>query len=210
MSSLSNLQRHLLIHNGEKPFECEVCNRKFNQRVNLDKHMKSHETNKSRERPFRCNYLNCYRRFATKNAFNDHVAMHYKRPMPMSVVFVAPAYQLAQDCRVFTDPQIIGSYENVIVPIKTEANMSSVQKPLPNEIKEEQCSPAVNCNILVNEDCELVAALDYFIECQETFSDDEWCSLVNETISPNTQTNLSYNTTISQRSKSLKKLISFH
>ena len=79
MSSLSNLQRHILIHKGEKPYQCEICNRKFNQRVNLDKHLKSHESNKNRERPYQCNYLNCHRKFATSAAYNDHVAMHYRR-----------------------------------------------------------------------------------------------------------------------------------
>merc|ERR1712228_270261 len=37
-ASNQNLQRHLMIHSGEKPFECAVCKRKFRQRDELRRH----------------------------------------------------------------------------------------------------------------------------------------------------------------------------
>jgi uncharacterized Zn-finger protein len=30
------------VHTGEKPFECHLCDRRFNQSNNLNKHLKTH------------------------------------------------------------------------------------------------------------------------------------------------------------------------
>lgn len=38
----SSLQKHKLIHNAERKYECKICGRKFNQSSHLNDHIKTH------------------------------------------------------------------------------------------------------------------------------------------------------------------------
>ena len=40
--TISNLQRHMAVHDGEKPFSCEICTQSFSQKNYLTQHLKSH------------------------------------------------------------------------------------------------------------------------------------------------------------------------
>lgn len=64
------LERHTLIHTGEKPFDCVYCGRKFNQSSSLKNHLRTH----TGERPFNCGF--CERTFAKAANRNDHVRTH--------------------------------------------------------------------------------------------------------------------------------------
>ena len=63
----SNLARHMRIHSNEKPYECDVCEKRFSDSGNLTKHMRIH----SKEKPFKCDV--CKKRYRQANGLKYHM-----------------------------------------------------------------------------------------------------------------------------------------
>ncbi|XP_968302.3 zinc finger protein ZFP2 [Tribolium castaneum] len=58
---------HLESHRPENGFNCDICNRKFHTKSNLEMHIKAHSNNKK----FTCSY--CKKPFVTYDALNEHL-----------------------------------------------------------------------------------------------------------------------------------------
>ena len=66
----SALATHKRTHIGDKPYECDVCNKRFTQSSNLAIHKRTH----TGEKPYECDV--CNKRFSDPSALTKHKRAH--------------------------------------------------------------------------------------------------------------------------------------
>ncbi|XP_078100495.1 uncharacterized protein LOC144513324 [Sander vitreus] len=85
-SRSDELNRHVRIHTGQKPFQCAVCARSFSRSDHLTTHTRTH----TGEKPFSCDV--CGKRFARSDERKRHGRVHVKQQLRAQMM---AAYSLA-------------------------------------------------------------------------------------------------------------------
>ncbi|XP_047242821.1 early growth response protein 4-like [Girardinichthys multiradiatus] len=85
-SRSDELNRHVRIHTGQKPFQCTICARSFSRSDHLTTHTRTH----TGEKPFSCDV--CGKRFARSDERKRHGRVHVKQQLRAQMM---AAYSLA-------------------------------------------------------------------------------------------------------------------
>ncbi|TRY53822.1 hypothetical protein DNTS_002783 [Danionella cerebrum] len=88
LSSASSLDRHMLVHSGERPYKCVICSQTFTTNGNMHRHMKIHEKDASSNPTPSSSPLNKRRRLSTKRRSLDDEVEQTEEPPVKKVTLI--------------------------------------------------------------------------------------------------------------------------
>ncbi|KAG0223854.1 hypothetical protein BGW42_005512 [Actinomortierella wolfii] len=71
-SQRQKAMRHIQTHTGDKPYQCQICRKRFSEANIMAQHMRTH----TGEKPFKCNFPGCDREFSISGALTIHKRVH--------------------------------------------------------------------------------------------------------------------------------------
>ncbi|ORY47855.1 hypothetical protein BCR33DRAFT_736001 [Rhizoclosmatium globosum] len=71
-TKLANLKAHMLTHNGERPFACDLCDKAFTTKNRLKVHQRGH----TNEKPYKCDFPGCDYASKQKCGLSSHMQRH--------------------------------------------------------------------------------------------------------------------------------------
>lgn len=141
-----DMERHMLTHTGDRPFECELCHKRFSRRDKLNLHSRTH----TGEKPHKCKH--CPYAAADRSSLKKHLRVHDdERPFKCQICPYASrnSSQLTVHLRSHTGDAPFqcgecGAKFKINSDLKRHTRVHSGEKPYACELCDYRCAMKAN------------------------------------------------------------------